>query len=469
MARSSGELLGIYYINGILSAEVIRHGKSVRGWQNLFPVIEEEKLGELLNTIPEQMKFKGYQVSMIIAAPSIEYQILPVPLMKKKDLKEFCRWKAEALKGKDHVWAYTVMKSVLQKKGNICLHLVPAVYQTMFLDFCKKKRLEPQHLLTLPAVMPELLEKSEDGKNGVEMVALATDRITYFVVGTRGAPLFIREIPYLWGSQDRNNYMQFGREIKRTMLFGQKQFHKSVTSVRIRGPEVAKAGDAFQEIDTVRPEIDATDVSLFEYISSTTCYRSDNLLPFDMLGSRGRVMRTMVIAVLLLMFIGGMLSMTLLSSLLFRKTSQMLAESNVENEALILADSIAAVQAKLNRIEANRLTGRYIADNTGKPVPGWIMTCLADILPDTLQLSRVYIERNPSVRTWSVDIEGTGPSDPLSAAELLEGFEESLKVPPLRFSVVQTWKVQWLDNLRNGGGADDDAYTRRFRIKGIVR
>jgi hypothetical protein len=469
MAGSSSELLGIYFVNGILSAEVIRHGKSVRSWRNLFPVIEEEQLNELLPTIPDQVAFKGYRVSMIIAAPSIEYHLLPVPVMKKHELRQFLKWKAETLKGTAHHWAYTPMKSVRHKKGSVCLHVVPSVYRTIFLDFCKTKHYEPQHLLPLAAVIPDLLEKSDDAEHSVEMVALATDRVTYFVAGNKNAPIFIREIPFTWGLEDQNVYLQFGREIKRTILFAEKQFNQKVSAVRIRGPEVSKAGDAFREIEKIKPEIDPTDVNLFESVFATSYYRTDNFLPFDMLGSRSRVIRSMIIAVLLVLFFGGLISVTFVSSFFTRHTKELIAESNIENETGMLRDSVNVLRNRYAGIEANRVTARYVKNVTGKPVPGWLTVYIADVLPEELILSRLYIERSNAAKRWFVDIEGTGPTDPVHAADILRQFEAELKTGAARLSVRQSWKVQWLNNLRNGGGDADDAFTRRFRITGTVQ
>lgn len=468
MQFKTHEALGIYYINGLLSAEIISRGKITATWENPFPIIEEDELEKMLLTIPEQINYTGYYVSMIIAAPPIEHHILPVPAMKRKDLVKFCSWKTEALKGKGYVWSYTKLKSI-HHKGSICLHIIPPMYRSLFITFCQKCKLEPQHLLTVPAVVSGLLEKNDDSDGTVEMMALVTDRITYFVIGTKNAPLFIREIPFTSQSTDASELAQFSREIKRTALFIKNQFDREIGILTIRGSNTDTLSGLSLESGITTLQIEETPIHLFESVNSSGIYRTDNLLPFDMLGSRARFTRTIIFIAIILCFLGVLIGAKLYIRSIMKSSELTIQRCNIVDDLSKMRDTLDFFATLKGQLQATHQTHLFISTQSKEHIVGYFIGYCADILPEQLSVSRLAIFPATTSGGYAIEIEGICPPDPLQSASLLAQFEQTLSSEPANIKIIDSWHTQWLTNLHNGGGKESDRFSRRFRITGVLQ
>jgi hypothetical protein len=468
MAKKNLERLGITYSSGMLSATVFIGGKTVRRWENPGPVADENQLGRLLSAIPDAIQFHGSKVSLIVGGPQVEYHVVSTPPMKKKDLLQFLAWKAGAIKTGSHLWSFTKF-SRSENQPVVCLHLASEMFRSVFLTFCRDNRFEPLHLLPLASAIPDVLGKRDGGDGSIELIAVTTERIAYLAGGVKNAPLFIREIPALWNSTDPNASAQFAREVKRTVLFAKKQFNKDIGAFRIIGKGASKAGEfLLGETDIPSPSIEEPVADIFETAFATTPYRTDNFLSSDMIGSARLVRRAFIAGAVMTLFSGSILSLLGIVHHNARQASRMAATIDLHGTVIAQQDSIEKLQAIRAAIEAYRGTEGFIAGSRIEPVAGYLPGYIADVLPRGLVVSRLLIDRSDPDDCWMVEIEGLGPDNPVDAAEILNQFQQRLAARPSSMSIVDSWQIQWLENLKQGARSDDPVQ-RKFRISGRIK
>ncbi len=463
--KKTNEKLLIQFIHGKLSAIVVS-GSSSREWESESFILESSQLYSEMCLIPKKLNFKGEEVSFGAATPAIDFILLKIQPLKPAELEMFLERKAHTAKGNTHIFGYTSIK-VSGKEDTIYLHLVPEVYRQVFLDFCTKFGYQPMMLMTLAAIAPELLTLEKD--NQIEMVVAAGGESTFIVVGRKNHPLLIREVPYGWYNNGDGNLERLGREIQRTVLFTKQQYNRAVQEIRFIGQNSQIVSDLAGDIADVKKTAINENVNWCKFTLNMNPFRKDNLLPRKLIGLNKKRKYLIYIAITVLLIV--LFSFAIEVSYLKMKfdTEKSIVESGIETSIDSLKSIRQALETKKTEMIQNQIRDDFIKKLNNDPVPGWFANCVADNIPNDLNLSRMMITRDSTDGNWFIQIEGFAPRNPVIASQLLDTFENRLKKEPSLFQPEIPWKIQWIDNLQQGSTLETAIKGKVFRIQGRLK
>ena len=459
------EKLSIQFIYGRLSAEVTG-GSEVRVWESKEFILEAETLHSELCRIPKELKFRGEEVSLVAATPSIDFLVLKTPPMKSKELEQFLARKAHTTKGETHIWGYTSLR-VVNKEDNIYLHLVPEVYRTVFLQFCDQLHFQPVFLMTLASISPLLLEMEKG--DGLELVAAATGESTFIVVGQKNNPFLIREVPYSWINADEANIERLGREIIRTALFTKQQHNRQITTVRLLGKDAEKARGVTSALTEITLEVVEEDVRWFRFLYTLKPYRTENLIPRKIVGHNKRRRMTLFMFGAVMLFLLAAISLEIFYQVLSQNVDRVVKNSNVNECVIELTNQKLLLEKQKAEILANNGLSDLIARLTYDPIPGWFCGYASDKLSDELSFSRMSVVKDSLQNSWYVELEGVAPRNSVKAAKILNAYQSELCNAPVNLVADLPWRFQWIENLKKGASQDSDLKGKLFRIYGRIR
>jgi hypothetical protein len=459
--------LAIQYIQGRLTAEVIRDRKPNGHWEFPGQILEPEELTNGLKLITEQMDFSGEKVSMIILAPSIDCLTVKVPIMTAEELSKHLAWKANAVKGSSYIWSYTVFNEI-DKSLNLNLHLVPEIFRSIFMAFCQSYGLQPIHLLTLAAVAPMLLTKSEGKGDALEMVIAPIYQSTFLIIGNTSSTFIVREIPYSLLSKESETLDRMKREVQRTVLYILQRFGKQVSLIRIKSPGTGLADSIAELVQGADVVVEETDLFWARHAIESSPLRTDNLLQADAIGhNRRRRIMTSVLVVLML-FLAAEVSVGAFLFSISNRVQTTIKSAGFNQEIQELNDKKQAFEKRKGEIASYNALAEAIRLQQSDPAPGWFANFAADALPDGMVLTRLAVSKD-SADGWNVEIEGFAPRNPLQSQNLISAFQQRLCSFPCNMRGSAQGDELWLENLKIGSTGESDPKGKKFKITGKLR
>jgi len=462
-----------------IAVSIAGGGKSV-SWEAATPVTELSDFNDALAGAVEALNVKaGADVFIVYESDLLSHPLVPMTTMHARDRDAYLERKAQQQKTfeADAAWSFT--KTLPSRDGtSVLLHLIPKTFVDALVRICEEFKLYPVSLLPLSDAMSlQIRSLSGDADEICMLLNLFPEQCEILVARGDGAILFVRDLGYNWvGNEDR-----LGLEVERSVLFAGQHFNVTISRMWISGlgggavenhlssqvsmPVIALASDI--PIDWV--DVTATPFSQLH----------SNLIPHSIRNKR----------MLLWMFRGGtilVLLLMLLSAFSVWKVEMMIRDQGTHTPENIVnidqwqhkKDELINKQRQLKAIVQRRRA--FVATEIPAAAPVWFVKYIASILPDGMILSHISMQRmheriaelkpkeDGLTGGWTFSIQGEfSHAGGKKFPQVLKAFETRLISQPLTAHITQSWRIDWLRQLRTGGVGNSDAQT--FAIKGAIR
>lgn len=464
------ENLAIQYIHGKLSAVVWGAASLPRNYEHPEIINSPDELAKILEILPKEVQFKNGNVSFVIADESIFFHSLKTPPMKRKYLLQFLSNKAKLVWAKEDpfVWAWNSQK-VHKNEENIYLHLLPKTFFTIFIDFCTKNNFQPTHFFTLAAIAPAVLEYQPNKGGGVELVAVSVGTYTFLLVGTKKSAYVVRELPYTWSQEDQLSIDKLSREIQRTVLFTRQQFNEEVNVLRLIGTEAHLVAELSGNLTGLTPKVTEADLEWMTLPFFISPNRTDNLVPKEIVTNRTRKRYLLALGFSTLFILLVLFFTDLKMHRVITRIDKQIVQAGFIKEADELINTKQNLDNIRNSIVQYENLVKFMENQKTEPIPGYFTSFATDKLPEKLTLTHLKITRDSLQNEWRIEIEGLTPRDPIISESLLETYEKILENDPCRLIIDIPYKMQWIENLKNGGTTELQSKPKMFRIQGRIR
>lgn len=375
------------------------------------------------------------------------HDYLEVPSMKRRDLEKYLQRRVEQDKSFDGeaAWCYHKVTHQGGKEG-VLLHLLPKRIVQSTVAASTAVGLAPKNYVPLTEIVSDYLPTTDVAPDSMVVVVSCFKARTEIIIALGdGEALFVRELNY--GSHG-DSVERFVSDINRTLRYTRQQLGRAVDTAWMIGrfdADVAAALEQGVEIPVYFDD-DAGDPYFWaRWATGLSGKLSANFISvFAQKNMTGEVFRrfgvfstaaVIVVAMLMTLFTGGLVA---------HRADQI---QTIEERSAQVRELIDQVEEKLS---AGRLKRDHLVRlrATSHNLPSLMMVHLSRLTPPEVTLTNVEIERaDPG---WRVSLQGQVTGDLRQGARVLARFEESLRVPPWRLNLVQSFTETWMQQFEQG-------------------
>jgi hypothetical protein len=461
----SKERLCLQILHGQVSAFVVMGGRVLRAAHADALCGQPDLLPQIFGALIQQLNFRGEYVSTVISDEAIGYQMVPTPPMKPTDLRMYLQRKSlQESRGKEALrFGWTTLKA--REGAAVLLQVIPDSWVRVFVESCHHHGLQPLHFMTASAVACLHVGQVEPG---MPLYALDTGTSTVLVVRKfSDAPVLLRELSGAW-QKSLDGPLHVAQEIQRTLLFAKQQLGMPVDRIHIRG-------NGSELLASVTRDVVGLDVGFNEdpVVWALPLQNRDRANTANLLDARELLVnserrRAVLVALVMMVMLGGMLFSLVQVRSALNRMEQDLKKIGVQQEIIRFQDhrdKLSSIRAEIGR---NQKMGQQIYLESHRPFAGWLSGAIADMIPDEMVLSRLWI-RSDTQGQWIVDIHGSVPRNPVVSSQVLKELQTRLVSIPARFQVEASWELTWISNLQHGSTWEGDEMRKPFQIHGVAQ
>ena len=456
---------GIEWAYGEFHIARFHHGECVEQWTSPYPVNDLSDINSALYDASEHIDLsRGGDIAIAYEDDMHTHEFVETPKMSRRDLEKFLQRRVErhkAFEG-DAAWCYHDVSRNQQSTG-VLLHLMPKRIVDAVIRICEEYNLRARRLVPLTEIMSEHVPSYQAKDDDVILViALFATRVQMIVAHGNGNVLFVRELKHSWKSD------AFGRfivEINRTIGYARQHIGPILTGAYIIGEYAPQLIDEIKSQLDVKVEVDeqATARSFWmQEVSELPQKLSSNFIPRL---ARRALTRKAGIRFGVLVATGLSVASLLIAAVMEIMIAQTgYDEKMMATEITSLELKIEDLKSDLRELETNeKRLNQLTADAFN--LPAVFLSHLGALIPANMSLTQANINRSDAY--WDIELTGTSK---LLLSELpfaLAQLEAKLVSPPWNVSITQSWQEVWMEQLRNGGAAQD--MVSGFQISGRLR
>jgi hypothetical protein len=470
----------------------------------------ELDLPALLKEAVRQTGYNGTNVALVLEHPRMIHQLVDMPPAQGREqvlyierLVNQCKISEEEV-----AWGWQPAEAIKLNKG-VVLYMFPQPLQDQLIQACREARLHLLVMVSATVVLgSQLAELSlEDGE--IMLLAAAIEGKTAVVVGRKQGPIFSeRSVRHCW----HQNPARVVLEINRSILFVKQQFGADVQSICLFGPGAEQQSKLMMSEAEVPVRLSPIEFTPF-YWAEQLLKIAPDALP-NLINQRQReAPRRRALARLTAFLTVGLLvvpSLVLSAWIESRVLAQSNAVAKMKPKELQWQAEKEDLQKRMAELEQKKQLVQIIEEQKLPPIPGWVLTHVANSLPDELLLTEFQVKRldeiseaaglalakkNPKVTKvnlagvpeappgglWSVRLVGDGKArasvDETASPNVLEAFERwvnQLATGPLHLKITNKvlptartgQSAAW---LMTGGQSQGPARRPPFVIEGVIR
>jgi hypothetical protein len=471
-------ILCLSCLNGQFKAAVFDRGSAAGGWERPDPVDNFGSVAAVVKEAAEKTRYVGHQVSMVLAHPRLNDQIVEAPPVKGWTLRRFLQRRAQRLKTFDGEAAWSYQPAMPTKaSGALLLHLFPKPLLDQLAAGCEEADLQLVRLLPATAVLASQLTELPLEKDEVAMLAAETGSTTTVVIGRRDGRICLdRVLRSTWNTEpDR-----LAVDLARTIGFAEQQAGVTVTSVWLFG---AGAQGCLPELRSrlklpVSPSpVEHRPLYWAEQAAKLPVEDDGDLVSLEAREApQRRRLLTVTGALLLILFLAS-LATAGFTELLRRTGLQTIEKLNAE----IARQCQLRTEWRQRHAELTRKKElvRIVSEEKLPPVPGWLLGCLSEA-PDNLLLTELRVTRTNDL--WSVRLAGAAQptANALPAAGFQKAFADltnSLATGPFHLKITRSALRDGSESVERTPadaslqpiGAAEGEKQHTFVLEGVIR
>lgn len=442
----SKKVLGISWLDGSFRA-VSTSGKEVSAsWVSPTSVTSDAEFITALDSALRHTGYKGNRVALVIDHPSLLFHVQDAPPAKGKVLRQLLERQIAQNHFYDEpaAWRHAALPLVNGRQRYLLTMLPQSLVQKLR-DTCEERNLQLAGVLPVAAVLRAQLGKLSIPSDEAVVLAADLGNALYLLVGRGdGQVLYARSI-LLSSTQQTERAVQ---EINRTLHYAQQQFGTTVNQLFVFGVQAYAAIKDLQVRQglSVLPSPVEEDPFYHAREAALTADKSPLNLIADKEG-RNRSLRQLAAVAALFLLISA-IATVIRVELAVAEQRKLAQEKARQMEAAAQVEAVAHTRG----LEAQRLTALLsrIGSTNDPPVPELFSRYLPTIVPDTVRLTQVIVNR--STNGWQFQLEGLAEESSMGFLSLLNDLEENLRGG--------TFRTQILDSTHRqltGTGAPDRA------------
>ena len=460
--------LGISWLNGRFHAASLAGETVTASWSCPHPVGQGSEFAGALAEAIQQTRFNGNQAMVIIDHRSLLFHVQDTPPGEGKMVDQLL----EQLVGRSKffeekaAWGRLALPQAKGRSRYLLSLLPDSLIQELIATFTAQ-RIELLGVFPIATVLGDQLRLLAAQETEVILLAADLGDAIHLLLGQGGGQVLFSRTVAIAGQQPSESAAQ---EINRTLHYAQQQFGATVTKLFVYG---SSAFATLKEVP-IRPGLAIARSPLAEdpfYFARQVSLLSPklrlNFIPAAALKKKSSRQLTAAFVVLLATIA---VVTTVVTELKVRarerslqyKARQSSAEFEIPNQAIVLQN------------DTNR--GRSLPSASGSTndpaVPVLFSRYVASILPDTLTLSRLDVQRASSTNGWQVHIEGTAVDSSAPFVDRVGGFEGRLSGAPFQLRIQDSTLRQMTRSgvaapaQRERGG--ERGIERSFFIEGVI-
>jgi len=412
-------ILCLSCLNGQFKAAVFDRGSAAGCWERPDPVDDFGGVAAVVKEAAAKTRYVGHQVSMVLAHPRLNDQIVEAPPVRGWTLRRFLERRAQRLKTfeGEAAWSYQPAMPT-RASGALLLHLFPKTLLDQLATGCEEADLQLVRLLPTTAVLASQLTELPLEKDEVAMLAAETGSTTTVVIGRRDGRICLdRVLRSSWSTEpDR-----LAVDLARTIGFAEQQAGGTVTSVWLFGagaqgrlPEMRSR----LKLPVSSSPVEHRPLYWAEQAAKLPAEDDGDLVSLE---AREAPQRRRLLTVT-----GALLLILFLASLATAGFTELLRRTGLQTIEKLNADLARQRQLRTEwrqrhaELMRKKDLVRIVSEEKPPPVPGWLLGYLSDA-PDDLLLTELRVVRTNDL--WSFRLAGA--AQPTTNAPPAAGFQKA--------------------------------------------
>ena len=426
-------------------------GKVAESWRSPANVSDLASLSEAMREASFHIDLsRGGHIAITYEDDLHTHEFLELPKLNRKEREKYLKRRVDQEKPFDGpaAWSYHGADRGNGIEG-VILHLMPKHVVDAVLRICGEYYLAPKRLVPLTEVISEhVVEHDEPEGAHILSIALFATRTQMLASKANGEVLFVRELSYAWNEASKERLIV---DVNRTLGYVKQRVGGGVDKAWLMGEPAGDAAAGISAGISVPLQVDekAThpDYWMIE-VSELPTKLDSNFIPVlarRSINSKALVRVGVVIAaVLAIATVAISVSIESLIHLNDVDPQAYLDEIfAMEGEKLQLEGQLRRVDSAQNRLE------QLSADAFN--LPALFLSHLGNLVPVGTVLTKVEVNRIESA--WEVILRGRSEFSLADSVPLLQQLEAQLMVGPWNTTIVQSWDVVWMEQLRTGQAA----------------
>ncbi len=400
----SETVLSLSLLNERLSAVAVHRGAVAGTWERPEPVTDLADFGSVLQEAVRQTGYTGTAVTVVLAHQRLAQQLVESPPVKGRSLRLFLQNRAKQLKpfSSDAAWSYQPALPTRNAQAML-LHLLPRELLDQLVQGCQQLELHCDRVFPASAILQGQLTELPLEPNEIALLAADTGGATTVVIGRKDGSIYLgRTLSNSWNVHpDRVTV-----DLNRTLLYVKQQFGASVNSVWLFGEGAQNQIDTLRTALRLPVKLSPVQPGPF-YWSQESLHvpvgDTNNLISLEQLQApRRRVFFKVTSVAVGLAAVGALITAAAVQGWVMQQGKQLQAiQAKIEQ----LQVRKAALQDREREFLQKKQFVKIVSDGKVAPVPGWFLGYLGDIVPETLLLGQVRLNREGD--QWHVELGGT--------------------------------------------------------------
>lgn len=456
---------GIEWIYGEFLISRFSGGKSVEHWQAPYLVTDLASLSRAMHDASRHIDLpRGGDVAIAYEDDLHTHEFVEVPKLSKRDLEKHLARRVARSKPFDGpaAWCYHPTKPG-QKLEGVLLHLMPRQVVEAVVRICGEYYLTPKRLVPLTEIISEHIPVLEvEPSDVLLMVAMFSERVQLVVAHGDGEVLFVRELQYAWQDEGLDRLVL---DINRTLGYARQRIGLRPERAWVMGEYGHRVMDEFQQGLECPVFLDETAVApdfWMAKVANLPQRLDSNFIP--RLARRAISRKSLMRAAVLTGFslLGGAALMGALVEWL--NATQRLDPADIRADIAMLEESIEHLETELEVFDLGQIRLEELTADAFN-LPALFLSHLGSMVPEALVLLSVDVRRRDAV--WTMELTGVADLPFDTAPRELALLESRLMSSPWNVEVTESWRENWIKQLKSGGAAQEEAVG--FRISGQLR
>lgn len=434
-------------------------------WSSPTEVRDLESLVDAMHEASFQIDLsRGGNVAIAYEDDLHTHQFLEVPHLSRKELEKYLLRRVEQDKPFDGpaAWSYHGADRGGGLDG-VLLHLMPRHVVDAVLRICGEYYLAPKRLVPLTEVISEHVpEYGEPAEASLLSIALFQARTQILVSKGNGEVLFVRELTYAWCPETEERLLT---DINRTIGYAKQRIGGGIHSAWLMGENANAAAASIDAGVSVPLRVDdmATDPNFWmtEVSLLPTKLDSNFIPPLARKSINSKtLMRAGVMIAAVLVIAAGIVTVTMESLLHLHRVNELALFAEIHE----MEDEVLRLEAQLERAaSAQDRLDQLSVDSFN--LPALFLSHLGNLVPHGVVLMEAEVNQIDSA--WQVTLKGKSQQSLADSTPILAALERGLEEAPWNTTIVQSWDVVWMEQLRTGQAAASGDIG--FEIRGQFR